>query len=148
MTPKICEANCGSRLPCVLFSCEEVSPRREFTVAPTSQMWTQWKQRHDSPWSYRLDVIVTFLWYGTISIMWHCDIQSKKVLLTLITFVYFLVTLEHIDTDTPWFLVCRQDGPGPCYQNNATNCRNIEPILLSSSRRYGKWGEHGSVLWF
>ena len=42
---------------------------------------TQWKQWHDSPWSYRSDVIVTFLWYGTIGIIWHRDNQStaKKV---------------------------------------------------------------------
>ena len=26
--------------------------------------------------------------------------------------------------------VNKQDGPGPCYQNNATICRNIEPILV------------------
>ena len=76
----------------------KVSPRREFKVAPTSQMWTQWKQRHDSPWSYHLDVIVTFLWYGTISIICCCDHQSaaKKVLLMQIAFVYFLLTREHI----------------------------------------------------
>ena len=39
------------------------------------------EQRHDSPWSYRSDVIVTFLWYGTIGIIWHRDHQStaKKV---------------------------------------------------------------------
>ena len=42
---------------------------------------TLWKQRHDSPWSYRSDVIVSFLWYGTIGIIWHRDHQStaKKV---------------------------------------------------------------------
>ena len=104
----------------------KVSPRREFTVAPISiNLGTQWKQRHDSPWSYRLDVIVTFLWYGTISTIWHRDHQS-----TLIAFVYVLLTREHIDIGTPWILVCRQDGPSPCYQNNATSCRNIEPILV------------------
>ena len=61
------------------------------------------------------DVIVTFLWYGTIGIIWHRDHQyaSKKVLLTLIAFVYVLLAREHIDT--PWILVCKQDGPGPCY---------------------------------
>ena len=37
---------------------------------------------------------------------------------------------EHIDIGTPWILVCKQDGPGPCYQNNATSCRNIKPILV------------------
>ena len=37
---------------------------------------TQWKQRHDSLWSYHSDVIVTFLWYGTIGILWHRDHQS------------------------------------------------------------------------
>ena len=42
---------------------------------------TQWKQRHGSPRSYRSDVIVTFLWYGTICIIWRRDHQStaKKV---------------------------------------------------------------------
>ena len=37
---------------------------------------TRWKHWHDSPWSYRSDVIVTFLCYGTIGIIWHRDHQS------------------------------------------------------------------------
>ena len=36
---------------------------------------------------------------------------------------------RHRQFGTLW-IVCRQDGPGPCYQNNATSCRNIEPILV------------------
>ena len=141
MAPKIREANCGSRswnrLPCVLFSRENVSPSRAFTVAPAS-IWEHNGSRGTTPRgltqcvTYRSDVIVTFLCYGTIGIMWHCDHQSKakKVWLTLIAFVYVLLACEHIDIGTPWILVCKQDGPGSCYQNNATSCRNIEPILV------------------
>ena len=90
------------------------------------------KQGHDSPWSYHLDVIVTFLWYGTISIICRCDHHStaKKVSLTLTAFVYFLLPREHIDTGTPWIPVYRQDGSGLCHQNNTLSCRNIEPILV------------------
>ena len=115
----------------VIFTWKSV-PKTSIHGSSDIYLGTQWKQRHDSPWSYRSDGIVTFLWYGTIGIMLHRDHQStaKKVWLTLIAFVYVLLAREHIDIDTPWILVCKQDGPGPCYQNNATSCRNIEPILV------------------
>ena len=115
----------------VIFTWKSV-PKKSIHSSSDIYLGTQWKQRHDSPWSYRSDVIVTFLWYGTIGIIWHRDHQStaKKVSLTLIAFVNVLLAREHIDIGTPWILVCKQDGPGPCYQNNATSCRNIEQILV------------------
>ena len=56
-------------------------PKKSIHGSSDIYLGTQWKQRHDSPWSYRSDVIVTFLWYGTIGIIWHRDHQStaKKV---------------------------------------------------------------------
>ena len=56
-------------------------PKKRIHGCSDIDLGTQWKQRHDSPWSYRLDVIVTFLWYDTISTIWHRDHQStvKKV---------------------------------------------------------------------
>ena len=115
----------------VIFAWKSV-PKKRIHGSSDIYLGTQWKQRHDSPWPNRLDVIVTFLWYDTIRTIGHRDHQSttKKVWLTLIAFVYVLLTREHIDIGTPWILVCRQDGPGPCYQNNATSCRNLEPILV------------------
>ena len=64
----------------VIFTWKSV-PKKRIHGSSDIYLGTQWKQRHGSPWSYRLDVIVTFLWYGTISIIWHCDHQStaKKV---------------------------------------------------------------------
>ena len=114
----------------VIFTWKSV-PKKSIHGSSDIYLGTQWQHRHDSPWSYRLDVVVTFLWYGTISIIWHRDHQSTaKVLLTLIAFIYVLLTREHIDIGTPWILVCKQDGTGSCYQLNATSCRNIEPILV------------------
>ena len=59
-------------------------PKKSIHGSSDIYLGTQWKQRHDSRWSYRSDVIVTFLCYGTIGIIWHRDHQStaKKVLLT------------------------------------------------------------------
>ena len=64
----------------VIFTWKSV-PKKSIHGSSDIYLGTQWKQRHDSPWSYRLDVIVTFLWYGTIGIIWHRDHQSttKKV---------------------------------------------------------------------
>ena len=64
----------------VIFAWKSV-PMKRIHGSSDIYLGTQWKQRHDSPWSYRLDIIVTFLWYGTISIIWHRDHQStaKKV---------------------------------------------------------------------
>ena len=44
--------------------------------------------------------------------------------------LYFLLTREHIGTGTPRISVCRQDGPGPCYQNNAMSYSHIESISV------------------
>ena len=71
----------------------------------------------------------------------------------LIAFLYFLLTREHIGTGTPRISVCRQDGPGPCYQNNAMSYRHIESISVlkcvheerESPGESG--GEHGGVPW-
>ena len=64
----------------VIFTWKSV-PKKSIHGSSDIYWGTQWKQRHDSPWSYRSDVIVTFLWYGTIGIIWHRDHQStaKKV---------------------------------------------------------------------
>ena len=64
----------------VIFTWKSV-PKKSIHGSSDIYSGTQWKQRHDSPWSYHSDVIVTFLWYGTIGIMWHRDHQStaKKV---------------------------------------------------------------------
>ena len=64
----------------VIFTWKSV-PKKSIHGSSDIYLGTQWKQRHDSPWSYRSDVIVTFLWYGTIGIIWHRDHQStaKKV---------------------------------------------------------------------
>ena len=64
----------------VIFTWKSV-PKKSIHGSSDIYLRTQWKQRHDSPWSYRSDVIVTFLWYGTIGIIWHRDHQStaKKV---------------------------------------------------------------------
>ena len=64
----------------VIFTWKSV-PKKSIHGSSDIYLGTQWKKRHDSPWSYRSDVIVTFLWYGTIGIIWHCDHQStaKKV---------------------------------------------------------------------
>ena len=51
-------------------------PKKSIHGSSDIYLGTQWKQRHDSPWSYRSDVIVTFLWYGTIGIIWHRGHQS------------------------------------------------------------------------
>ena len=64
----------------VIFTWKSV-PKKSIHGSSDIYLGTQWKQWHDSPWSYRSDVIVTFLWYGTIGIIWHRDNQStaKKV---------------------------------------------------------------------
>ena len=64
----------------VIFTWKSV-PKKSIHGSSDIYLGTQWKQRHDSPWSYRSDVIVTFLWYGTIGIIWHRDHQyaAKKV---------------------------------------------------------------------
>ena len=64
----------------VIFTWKSV-PKKSTNGSSDIYLGTQWKQRHDSPWSCRSDVIVTFLWYGTIGIIWHRDHQStaKKV---------------------------------------------------------------------
>ena len=68
----------------------------------------------------------------------------------LIAFLYFLLTREHIGTGTPRISVCRQqDGPGPCYQNNAMSYSHIESIsvlkFVHKERENG--GEHGGSPW-
>ena len=50
----------------VIFAWKSV-PKKRIHGSSDIYLGTQWKQRHDSLWSYRLDVIVTFLWYDTIS---------------------------------------------------------------------------------
>ena len=75
----------------VIFTWKSV-PKESIHGSSDIYLGTNRKQWHDSPWSYRSDVIVTFLCYGTIGIIWHCDHQStaKKVQLTLIAIVYVL----------------------------------------------------------
>ena len=64
----------------VIFTWKSV-PKKSINGSSDIYLGTQWKQRHDSPWSYRSDVIVTFLWYGTIGNILHRDHRStaKKV---------------------------------------------------------------------
>ena len=64
----------------VIFTWKSV-PKKSIHGSSDIYLGTQWKQWHDSPWSYRSDVIVTFLCYGTIGFIWHRDHQStaKKV---------------------------------------------------------------------
>ena len=64
----------------VIFAWKSV-PKKRIHGSSDIYLGTQWKQRHDSPWPNRLDVIVTFLWYDTIRIIGHRDHQSttKKV---------------------------------------------------------------------
>ena len=64
----------------VIFAWKSV-PKKRIHGSSDIYLGTQWKQRHDSPWPNRLDVIVTFLWYDTIRTIWHRDHQSttKKV---------------------------------------------------------------------
>ena len=95
MAPKIREANCGSRswnrLPCVLFSREKVSPRRAFTVAPTSiwehngssgstprgLMWTIWtslsavRERPLNLITHSLPVVLPFRCHCHLPLLWH-----------------------------------------------------------------------------
>ena len=67
----------------------------------------------------------------------------------LIAFLYFLLTRERTGIGTPRISVCRQDGPGPCYQSNAMSYRHIESIsvlkCIHEERENG--GEHGGVPW-
>ena len=67
----------------------------------------------------------------------------------LIAFLYFLLTREHIGTGTSWISVCRQDGPGLFYQNNAMSYSHIESIsvlkFVHKERENG--GEHGGFPW-
>ena len=64
----------------VIFAWKSV-PKKRIHGSSDIYLGTQWKQRHDSPWPNRLDVIVTFLWYDTIRTIGHRDHQSttKKV---------------------------------------------------------------------
>ena len=64
----------------VIFAWKSV-PKKRIHGSSDIYLGKQWKQRHDSPWSYRLDVTVTFLWYDTISTIGQRDHQStaKKV---------------------------------------------------------------------
>ena len=55
----------------VIFTWKSV-PKKSIHGSSDIYLGTQW---HDSPWSYRSDVIVTFLYYGTIGIIWR-DHQS------------------------------------------------------------------------
>ena len=97
MAPKIREANCGSRswnrLPCVLFSREKVSPRRAFTVAPTSiwehngsssttpsynnrnpalgVLWSWHREAHRTP---RVAIIVTTRLPVVLPLRCHCHL--------------------------------------------------------------------------
>ena len=82
MAPKIREANCGSRswnrLPCVLFSCEKVSPRRDFTVAGRHLFGNTMEAEAQLP------AVLPFSCHchlPLIGIIWHRDHQStaKKV---------------------------------------------------------------------
>ena len=59
----------------VIFTWKSV-PKKSIHSSSNIYLGTQWKQRQDSPWSYSSYVIVTFLWYGTIGIIWHRDHQS------------------------------------------------------------------------
>ena len=43
----------------VIFAWKSV-PKKRIHGSSDIYLGTQWKQRHDSPWSYRLDIIVTF----------------------------------------------------------------------------------------
>ena len=71
MAPKIREANCGSRswsrLLCVLFLCEKVSPRRSFTVAPTSI----WEHNGQMEAEARLPVVLPFRCHCHLPLIWH-----------------------------------------------------------------------------
>ena len=64
----------------VIFAWKSV-PKKSIHGSSDIYLGTQWKQRHDSPWPNRLDVIVTFLWYDTIRTIGHRGHQSttKKV---------------------------------------------------------------------
>ena len=59
----------------VIFTWKSV-PKKSIHGSSDIYLGTRWKQWHDSPWSYRSDVIVTFLCYGTIGIIWRRDHQS------------------------------------------------------------------------
>ena len=59
----------------VIFMWKSV-PKKSIHGSSDIYLGTRWKQWHDSPWSYRSDVIVTFLCYGTIGIIWRRDHQS------------------------------------------------------------------------
>ena len=78
----------------VIFTWKSV-PKKSIHGSSDIYMGTQCKQRHDSPWSYRSDIMVAFLWYGTIGIIWHHDHQSTaKNVLHLVTFYW------HVSTST------------------------------------------------
>ena len=115
----------------VIFTWKSV-PKKSIHGSSDIYLGTQWKQRHDSPWvlPFRCHCHLPLIWHNRHYMTPWSPIDIQKGLLTLIAFVYVLLAREHIDIGTPWILVCRQDGPGPCYQNNATSCRNIEPILV------------------
>ena len=54
----------------VIFAWKSV-PKKRIHGSSDIYLGTQWKQRQDSPWPNRLDVIVTFLWYDTIRTIGH-----------------------------------------------------------------------------
>ena len=62
----------------VIFTWKSV-PKKSIHGSSDIYLGTQWKQRHDSPWSYHSDVIITFLWYGTIGIIWHNVIINPRL---------------------------------------------------------------------
>ena len=53
-----------NRFPCMLLSCENVSPKREFTIAPTSQLWL--------PAVLPSKLSSSLYWYDTKGIVFVC----------------------------------------------------------------------------
>ena len=50
----------------VIFTWKSV-PKKSIDGSSDIYLGTQWKQWHDSPWSYRSDVIVTYLCYSAVN---------------------------------------------------------------------------------
>ena len=89
-----------NRLPWMLLSCESF-PRREFTVARTSQLWTQWKQGNDS--LSRCHCHLSLIWHNKHEMPLWPSIHGQEGLIdaVVIAFVYFLLTPGHVSTLAP-----------------------------------------------
>ena len=116
----------------VIFTWKSV-PKKSIHGSSDVYLGTQWKQRHDSPWvlPFRCHCYLPLIWHNRHYMTPWSSIHGQEGLIDANCIcLRFTDTWAHRLIGTLWILICKQDGPGPCYQNNATSCRNIEPILI------------------